>query len=654
MPLTIPATDSSLKQLVGATIPSAVAPGVQYRIERRLGGGAMSVAFFALRVGPDGQSPVVLKVHRPDFVRASGKESYKVFCKEAVALGRLNERVPPTPYVVRLFDNGVITVTHGKHDIELPWLAVEYVHGGAAGTTLTDRVGHAMQETGSAFDAWRAAHAVDCLAKGLSAVHEVGVIHRDVKPDNILCCGLAQDEILKVADFGIARPAGIAATFQPGVLGTPGYAPIEIIDSSVGTAGPWSDVFSLACVVYFILTGEDYFPVRSLGDAIVRISSPQRRSLLDAQHLGPELRAREIACRTIDQALTQATYPKPEARQQTIAAFAASVLPYLRTETWRTPVGVARTLVASPQPAQKPWTWLLRHNPTDRVIRSAAWDADGTCLAATTRGLVFWDGNTWRDAPVNGITNPRAIRFVHRIGTGRWLIASEGSTFAIYTTEGVSEVTRFAADWIQLEAFSGELGDLAVAVGATANGPVLLGLTGMRWLKALELEGMSQVTSIARVDDAQWLIVGQHLDGTPLLGIYSPLDWDVQCHHVAQVRKLSLCAGAPGVQVGLAAGSDGVVAWLERGEFSMAVLPGRPEVTAVAVDATGTGWAAAGGKIFSRTMGPRGPEWEPLWEDSPWAAPIVSLFASDNYVVGMTADGGILEGRRVGTAVTVA
>src|SRR5690606_4025774 len=109
----------------------------------------------------------------------------------------------------------------------VPWIALEYVHGGSEGTTLSQRVLHAIRHTSHAFDPHRAASLVEALGGGLCAVHEVGVIHRDIKPDNVLCCGFGDEEIFKIADFGVARPAGLTATFGGLVVGTLGYAAPE-------------------------------------------------------------------------------------------------------------------------------------------------------------------------------------------------------------------------------------------------------------------------------------------------------------------------------------------------------------------------------------------------------------------------------------------
>src|SRR6185369_14001515 len=160
--------------LSGAVIRSEVQPDVTYRLERQIGEGGMGTAFLALRQAPDGVAPVVIKMVRSSFGPGSGgpadAAAGMVVLKEAVALGRLNERVPPTPFVVRLVDTGS-TELHGPNQPPVPWLAVEYVHGGIEGTTLENRVAYSIERTGFAFEAGRAAHLVRCLAAGMLAIH---------------------------------------------------------------------------------------------------------------------------------------------------------------------------------------------------------------------------------------------------------------------------------------------------------------------------------------------------------------------------------------------------------------------------------------------------------------------------------------------------
>lgn len=158
--------------------------------------------------------------------RAFEEQAALTVYKEALSLHRLGAEVPPNPFVVRYIDSGSLQLVVGTH-ISLPWVAVEYVHGGVEGTTLAERVACSIESTSFAFDANRAAQAVECIGGGIAAMHRLGVVHRDLKPENILCCGFGTEEILKISDFGVARPADLAPTFGGLLVGTPGYAAPE-------------------------------------------------------------------------------------------------------------------------------------------------------------------------------------------------------------------------------------------------------------------------------------------------------------------------------------------------------------------------------------------------------------------------------------------
>jgi serine/threonine protein kinase len=156
----IPSSDSrGLAGLMQLTIESELQPRVRYRLERRIGEGALGIAFLALRDAPEGTSPVVIKAIKPQIVVGMGATASLIVRKEAVALGRLNETVPPTPFVVRFIDTGTAPL-YGTAHPSLPWIAVEYVHGGVEGTTLEERLQHSKDTTGFAFDPVRAAHLV--------------------------------------------------------------------------------------------------------------------------------------------------------------------------------------------------------------------------------------------------------------------------------------------------------------------------------------------------------------------------------------------------------------------------------------------------------------------------------------------------------------
>jgi serine/threonine protein kinase len=648
---TMPPSDDALDALIGTSVPSEVMPDVSYRIVWQLGEGGMSVVFYALRVTAAGEVPVVIKLLRPSFVWKAGPTAALIVKKEAIALGRLNERVPPTPFVVRFIDTGTVQLAYGTTTVEVPWVVVEYVHGGAEGTTLSERVDHSIQSTGAAFDPSRAAHAVDCLTSGLVAVHEVGVIHRDLKPDNVLCCGFGDGEIFKLADFGVARPVGVA-TFTGAVVGTPGFVAPELASGDARAVGTWSDIFSLGALIFFVLTGEEYFSARTPADGLLQALSQKRRSILDSVGLSPELREREQACRSIDFALSCATAGKIESRPHRADALAAMLLPWLRVESMRSSLIVRRLehLRDDAPEGVLCWTWNTMRSPANGlVIRSVAWDGDGRCMAATSKGLAFWNGAGWSEVSTKGLPDPTGIRFVQRVAAGQWLIGGDDATFATYTSEGVTEVRKLAGGPLtRFDRMSGDINDLAVLVGTGPSGsPTLCALSGRRWLKPLPLPEVAALSSLSRIEDARWLLAGRGVDGRGYAAIYSPLDWDVERLAGPSVRAYLSCAGQVDLEVGLTTGADGAVMVRQGREVSCETVEGGYDLSAAGVDAVGRAWTASAGHIWMRRAAGAGApaRWECIWDDPSWPLPIVSLFTSLGGVVAMTADGGVVEGR---------
>jgi eukaryotic-like serine/threonine-protein kinase len=642
-------TDDELLGLVGAEIRSGFDGAVSYRVDRMIGAGGMSVAFLALRVASDGISPVVLKFPRPSMMGRGGHADLTMR-KEAVALGRLNERVPPTPFVVRLIDSDVLEARIGKVACKLPWLAIEYVHGGAEGTTLDQRVRGAVERTAEAFDPERAALAIECMCRGVSAAHDVGVFHRDLKPHNVLCCGFGDAEIFKIVDFGAAKPVGMSGTFGNSMLGTPGYAAPEQMSADGQKAGPWSDVFSLGCLVYFVLTAEDYFPAGNLMQSITAPLRPERRSLTEAAALSPEIRGQPTLCRAIDETLAKATAPEPERRLSSADTLATLIVPLLRTESrgYRSRDERVRTVLPTVRPPASPkWRWTIAHRPGgDRIIRSAAWDSDGHCLVATTRGLQFWNGVEWRDAPTEGLADPGAVRFVHRMSAGRWLVGGDGATLAVLSNAGVIHILRRPDATVQFALANGEIDDLAILVGSPPGLPLnLYTVCGGRWFKPVPLDRFAAVTSIARLDDARWLVAGRTRDGTGFVAVATPTDWDVTVISAPATRALLACAGHRDRGAGTVVGTEGTVVHVGGADGAReSRIGGAGDLASAAVDLAGTEWVGGAGQIWTR-LGSAAAPWEQVWRDDAWTAPVISLFADVGLVIGLTVDGGVIEGR---------
>lgn len=640
----IPHDDENLRALIRADVASEVSADVSFRLDQALGKGGMSIAFLATRRAPDGDSQVVVKMLRPSIVRKLGASASNLIRKEAVALGRLNERTPPTPFVVRLVDTGEYDATWGDLPVRLPWIAIEYVHGGPLGTTLLQRIKRSLKQSSHAFDARRAGHAIQCIAEGLGAVHEVGVIHRDITPNNVLCTGAGPDEIFKIADFGVARPEGVGGAIDGTVLGTPGFAAPELAVGDDGNLGPWTDVFSLGATLFFVLTGELLFASR--GEVLRTLETPTRRSILDAKGLCPELRASERACKSIDLVIAWATAGRVDARLTEALAVSAMVLPHLQGV--RTKVEPMRSYMPPrPEPIvthDARWIWsVLKRPSSDLLVRSVAWDGYGRSLAATSEGLAFWDGSDWRRIAAGGIAARRGFRFVRRIGPGRWVLGGDDPHLVLYGGNGVEATVEVPKGTESMQTIAGDLDDVTVLVSTNEAGlACLTTYVTQRWLKSLPLPSVGVVTAVTRFDESRWLVAGRRREGGAWAALYSALDWEIEELETPSTVPAYLAAASnPRREFGVLVGANGGVLVRDAAGSRAEVVTGEPFLSAVALDPFGRPWTATAGQILVR--GDAG--WVPAWEDPSNESPIVSLFVDAGLCIAVTADGMMLEGR---------
>ena len=232
--------------------------GGRYSLGREIGRGGMG----AVWLGRDevlGRAVAIKKVGAtpggtsPDLVRAE---------REARIAARLNH-----PHVVAVFD---LVRDDGEN-----WLVMEYVEG----QTLAERIG----ATGPMTPA-EAAPILAQAAEALSAAHEAGVVHRDVKPSNIL---VSDDGHVKLSDFGIARAEADASLTATGlVTGSPAYIAPEV--ASGRTASGASDVWSLGATAFHALSGRPPYEVSDnvLG-TLYRIVHEEPPRLDDGGWLAP-------------------------------------------------------------------------------------------------------------------------------------------------------------------------------------------------------------------------------------------------------------------------------------------------------------------------------------------------------------------------------
>ena len=215
----------------------------RYRIERVLGRGAMGVIYKAHDPAID--RPVAIKLVRADLLDGGERDEYLArFRQEAQAVGRCTH-----PNIVALYDYA----THEGN----PFLAMEYVEGVSLAQAL---------ERGTRFRPDEAAFIMVQVLEGLGCAHELGVVHRDVKPANVL---LLPGGRVKVTDFGISRIGGSTLTQAGSVIGTPSYmSPEQCRGDAVDHRG---DLFSAGVVLFELLTGEKPFAGRTFTEVVKQL-----------------------------------------------------------------------------------------------------------------------------------------------------------------------------------------------------------------------------------------------------------------------------------------------------------------------------------------------------------------------------------------------
>ncbi len=214
----------------------------RYRLDRELGRGGMGVVYAAtdLRL----RRPVALKVVSPQF--ESSDEFVRRFAREATLLSRLN-----SPHVIQVLD-------YGEHDGR-PYLATQFVPGGDVGSLLR---AHGPLPPATAL------RICVQVADALADAHRVGIVHRDVKPGNVLLRNLDSPRPhALLCDFGIARTSDDGLTRPGMVAGTWEYLAPEVADGS--PASPRSDIYALGCLLWTTLTGR---PPYSGTDAAVALA----------------------------------------------------------------------------------------------------------------------------------------------------------------------------------------------------------------------------------------------------------------------------------------------------------------------------------------------------------------------------------------------
>jgi serine/threonine-protein kinase len=329
-----------MSTLLGTTLSG------RYRLEARIGTGGMSTVYRAL--DETLQRRVAIKLLNREV--ATESDQLERFRREARAVAQLSH-----PNIVGVIDAG--------EDEGRPYIVFEYVEG----ETLKERI----RRMGRLPIAEAVAYAIE-IARALGAAHARHIVHRDVKPQNVL---LDEEGRAKVTDFGIARTLDEEGLTADGrVLGTTDYvSPEQALGQPVTGQ---SDLYSLGVVLYEMLTGE--VPFRGENQVAVAMKHV-RDQIPDVQHKRPEVSA------TLAAVVETATAKRLEARYADDAELIADLEDVLAIETARAgsasgeATAVLRTLPAG---KQRRVPFRLRH-------RAVAWTLALIVLAALA-GFAIW------------------------------------------------------------------------------------------------------------------------------------------------------------------------------------------------------------------------------------------------------------------------
>src|SRR3984957_5357647 len=320
----------------------------RYRLEARIGAGGMSTVYRALHETL--QRQVAIKLLNREV--ASDSDQLERFRREARAVAQLSH-----PHVVGVIDAG--------EDESRPYIVFEYVEG----ETLKERI----RRLGRLPIAEAVAYAIE-IARALGAAHARHIVHRDVKPQNVL---IDEEGSAKVTDFGIARTLDEEGLTADGrVLGTTDYvSPEQALGQPVTGQ---SDLYSLGVVLYEMLTGEVPFK----GENQVAVAMKHvREQLPDVQTKRPEISA------ALASVVETATAKRQEDRYADDVELIADLEDALAIETARAGsatgevTSVLRTL---PSSAQRRGPFTVRH----RAFAVAL----ALIVIAAVAGIAVWLG----------------------------------------------------------------------------------------------------------------------------------------------------------------------------------------------------------------------------------------------------------------------
>jgi len=228
----------------------------KYEIQSILGKGAMGIVYKAL--DPDIDRQVAIKTIRFDLAseETDNEEIMQRFIREAQAAGKLTH-----PNIITIFDVG--------REEDLTYIVMQYIEGPSLQRLIAQ---------GEKFTVPEVTKLMEQVCSGLDFAHQHGIVHRDIKPGNIL---LDKNRRPYICDFGVARVDTSTLTQSGTAVGTPSYmSPEQVMGKKVDKR---SDIFSVGCILYEFLTGRRPFEAESITTVIYKIINEQPPSLSEVK-----------------------------------------------------------------------------------------------------------------------------------------------------------------------------------------------------------------------------------------------------------------------------------------------------------------------------------------------------------------------------------
>ena len=481
------------ESLVGRVLRGA--GSISYYLRECIGEGGQGWVFRANWDDPSGHV-VIVKVLRPDVIAT---EALRRFQREAEVLRMLSTQGRPNPYIVRFYDHAIAQVPspYGPDPLTLPFTVLEYVDG----TTL-EKVLVEQRKSGRGMPAERVRRLLRQICQALDVVHKQKVVHRDLKPSNILLANEAGTEVAKVTDFGLVKLVDVNLQRTAALAGASlGYAPPEQYEQGNQRVSPRTDVFSLAAVVFEMLTAKPAFPFNEGENPLLivtRILNGPRPSLMKTRSsLSAELELSTSVVEALDRELSRALAADPAARHDSAMELWHALEPSLRAAldepkaaprsqvspfeaTARAsdspPAGnssnirvrsdnqpafvqgpstprmeIAKSAVRSIErvpevQASNPaaWTWaILTASLGPKAIKSAVFTPTAdAAMALGASGLVRWDRGAWVPVSLPGHVPPNALRGLRWMRDGSVLLFGQGGFVARHVLGGATTIWR--------------------------------------------------------------------------------------------------------------------------------------------------------------------------------------------------------------------